>query len=81
VEKPFLGALSDAREKELQFSRNTRIGKRNVRFLMFVPLLVSVIVFVTYASTGGVMSAQVVFTSVALGVIRFPFFMLHFPCR
>ena len=77
-EKPFLKVISDAREEELKIIRKFIVVKAvNFALLLFVPLLVSTATFVTFAANGGEMTAERVFTTIALiYVIRFPFTLL-----
>ena len=77
-ERSFLRVMDAQREKEIVYLRSfVYIMSLTFAALLLVPLLMSVIVFASYAGRGQDMTPAVVFTTISLiNVVRWPFTML-----
>ena len=77
-ERSFLKVMDAQREKEVGYLRSfVYLMSLTFGALLLVPLVMSVVVFASYAGRGEEMSPGVVFTTISLiNVIRWPFTML-----
>ena len=77
-ERSFLQVMDAQREKEVSYLRTfAYLTSLTFSALLLVPLVMSVVIFASYAGRGEDMTPTVVFTTIALiNVIRWPFTML-----